>query len=561
MGRSAIAGRMALGGMTTAGTSSISGAAGSPSETRPDTIQGGGQGDMLFNSVEFIYVFLPTTLLFFFVLSRFSHTASLVWLLLGSFVFYARTSVSFVPILATSICVNYAVSIIIQRLAPQSKARKYALMSGIGANLLCLFYFKYYAFFVDNLDATGLVALAPRQIELPLGISFFTFTQIAFLVDSYESKVHEAKFANYALFVSYFPHLIAGPILHHKEMMPQFSKPSTFRLSSENVAVGLTIFFIGLFKKVILADGISSHVHEVFDAAAQGARLTTIEAWSGALCYALQIYFDFSGYSDMAIGLSRLFNVLLPLNFNSPYKATSIIDFWRRWHMTLSRFLRDYLYIPLGGNRRGSRRRLANVMIVMLLGGLWHGAAWTFVVWGGLHGLYLMINHAWHWLVGENRWNGPLARGAGGLVTFASVVFAWVFFRAPDLPAAFAMVKGMLGLNGIGAPLPPSVTGWLRTHVGTAVVDAGSPPHLPSAELAVTVALLLAVVWLCPNTQEIMAAYRPAINFPPAEPRRSTMWLWRPHWTTGIALGGMGAAALATIVYIKRVGDFIYFQF
>lgn len=520
-----------------------------------------GHGGMLFNSVEFIYLFLPVALFIFFMLSRYSHLASLIWLLLGSLFFYAQQSVGFVPVLAASICMNYAVSMMTHRLAPQSKARKWVLMSAIGANLLYLFYFKYFTFFVDNLNATGLVALAGREIALPLGISFFTFTQIAFLVDSYEGKAHEAKFANYALFVSYFPHLIAGPILHHKEMMPQFSRSSTFRLSLDNMGVGLTIFFMGLFKKVMLADELSGHVHGVFDAAAQGARLTTIEAWSGALFYALQIYFDFSGYSDMAIGLSRMFNVLLPLNFNSPYKATNIIEFWRRWHMTLSRFLREYLYIALGGNRRGPRRRLANLMIVMLLGGLWHGAAWTFVVWGGLHGCYLMVNHAWRWLVGTNGRNGPLARGAGAVATFVSVVFAWVFFRAPDLPTALVMVRGMLGFNGTVAPLPPPLTDWLRTHIGTPVVGVGSPAHLPSAELALTAAILLAIVWLCPNTQEIMAAYRPAINFPPADHRRSTKWLWRPHWTAGIALGGMAAAALATIVYVKRVGDFIYFQF
>jgi D-alanyl-lipoteichoic acid acyltransferase DltB (MBOAT superfamily) len=262
------------------------------------------------------------------------------------------------------------------------------LASAIAVNLILLGYFKYANFFADNLNHFAGTALPIGQVILPLGISFFTFTQIAFLVDTYQGKVKEFNFVHYTLFVTYFPHLIAGPVLHHKEMMPQFAKRNVCHLNWDNVAVGLSIFVLGLAKKVLIADSLAEFATPIFSAVAAGGQPMLFEAWIGALAYTLQLYFDFSAYSDMAIGISLMFNVRLPMNFNSPYKATSIIDFWRRWHMTLSRFLRDYLYIPLGGSRNGKAQRYLNLMITMLLGGLWHGAGWTFVIWGGLHGFY-----------------------------------------------------------------------------------------------------------------------------------------------------------------------------
>ena len=291
---------------------------------------------------------------------------------------------------------------------------------------------------------------------LPLGISFFTFQKIAYLVDAYRGEVRAGGFLSFALFVTFFPQLIAGPIVHHSEVIPQFGQKSTYRPNLDNLSMGIGIFVLGLAKKTVLADSIATYATPVFRAAQAGADPTLFEAWGGALAYTFQLYFDFSGYSDMAIGLALMFNIRLPINFNSPYKATNIIDFWRRWHITLSRFLRDYLYIPLGGNRHGVARRYANLMLTMLLGGLWHGAGWTFIVWGGLHGIFLVINHFWHALgVGSATTSGarPGSDGsAARTITFLAVMVAWVFFRAEDFDAATRILAGMAGLNGVQLP-------------------------------------------------------------------------------------------------------------
>lgn len=352
---------------------------------------------MLFSSPEFIYLYLPIVLLGFFWLAKWSHRIAATWLTAASLFFYGWWNPAYLGLLMASIFFNYSMGVVLAResMRPPDSRRRFLLVFGIAANLLLLGYFKYANFFLDSTNAVIGTTWDAGEIILPLGISFFTFTQIAFLVDAWRGLAKEFNFIHYGLFVTYFPHLIAGPVLHHKEMMPQFGQSETYRLQWENIAVGLTIFAIGLFKKIVLADGVAPYASPVFDAAHAGETLTFLEAWGGVLAYTLQLYFDFSGYSDMAIGASRLFGVRLPLNFNSPYQALNIIDFWRRWHMTLSRFLRDYLYFALGGNRHGKSRRYVNLLVTMLLGGLWHGAGWTFVVWGGLHGLYLVINHAW----------------------------------------------------------------------------------------------------------------------------------------------------------------------
>src|SRR5437868_11510273 len=384
---------------------------------------------MLFNSYSFIFAFLPIALAGYFLLARFGNFAAVIWLTLASLAFYALSNWQFVSLLLGSIAFNYFIglALITSKLGPA--ARRAVLTIGVGGDLLVLGFFKYAGFFAANLNAvfsTGLML----NILLPVGISFYTFTQIAFLVDAYRGNVARYALPHYALFVTYFPHLIAGPILHHKDMILQFERAAARRPDPHLILCGLIIFGIGLFKKTCLADGIQPLVSLAFGPNAP----TFDQAWIGALAYPFQLYFDFSGYSDMAIGISLMFGIFLPLNFNSPYKATSIIDFWRRWHMTLSQFLRDYLYIPLGGNRRGPALRYVNLMITMLLGGLWHGAAWTFVVWGALHGVYLCTNHAW------NNY-GPavaprfarLTNLAAFILTFLSVVVAWVFFRADSL--------------------------------------------------------------------------------------------------------------------------------
>lgn len=318
---------------------------------------------------------------------------------------------------------------------------KALLVFGISFNLLLLGFFKYTDFLLDNFNGIFGANIPLPHIVLPIGISFFTFTQIAYLVDSYRKEASEYDLIRYILFVSYFPHLLAGPILHHKEMMPQFANKWNMAIRWRNIALGLFIFSIGLFKKVVIADTFAVWANAGFDSSSS---LNLIEAWATSLSYTFQLYFDFSGYTDMAIGMSLLFNIHLPINFNSPYKALSIQDFWRRWHMTLSRFLRDYLYIPLGGNRKGKFRTYNNLIITFILGGLWHGAGWTFVFWGLLHGVALAIHRAWSEL------GFKMNRILAWFITFNFINITWVFFRAKELDDAVRVLKAMLGLDGLG---------------------------------------------------------------------------------------------------------------
>ncbi len=405
---------------------------------------------MLFNSFAFFLVFLPLSLTGYFVLSKYSIKASIAFLLFASVCFYGYWSLTYLPLLLGSIAINYGVGGLIKRCKDSGKesAAKYVLNAGLVLNLGALVFFKYVDFLVVNVGALLGQVWSPFGIILPIGISFFTFTQIAYLVDCQAGKVSEYQAENYGLFVTYFPHLIAGPIIHHKDMMPQFVNPATHIFSTGRLALGLLIFSVGLFKKVVLADGVAAFVAPVFDV--HHASLTMAEAWVGVLAYTFQLYFDFSGYCDMAYGLSYMFGVVLPVNFNSPYKARSIIDFWRRWHITLSSFLKDYLYVPLGGNRLGPRRRYLNLFITMLLGGLWHGANWTFIVWGALHGVYLIANHALRHLLGADvdgrdsrKISGALMLVSGASLTFLSVVLAWVFFRASSVVVAMDILKAM----------------------------------------------------------------------------------------------------------------------
>jgi alginate O-acetyltransferase complex protein AlgI len=348
---------------------------------------------MLFNSYAFIFSFLPICLAGYFLLGSIDRLWPIIWLGAMSFVFYAISGPQFVWLLAASIIINYFAGNCVLRFRNGRNALSAKMATGlaIAFNLAVLCYYKYAGFFLVNANEVfGFPSIA-WNVVLPIGISFYTFTQIAFIVDCYVGRATRTGFPEYALFVSYFPHLIAGPILHHAEMIPQFRRPNVASISFGNISVGAAIFIVGLAKKIHLADNLAPYADIVFDS---HKVLSFSDAWIGALAYTLQIYFDFSGYCDMAIGISRMLNIDIPVNFYSPYRATSVIEFWRRWHMTLSRFLRDYLYVALGGNRKGAIRRYANLMVTMLLGGLWHGAAWTFVVWGGLHGVYLLINHA-----------------------------------------------------------------------------------------------------------------------------------------------------------------------
>ena len=406
---------------------------------------------MLFTTAQFVLLFLPLTLLGFFIAGRSSHRAAAAWLLLASLFFYGWWMPVFTLLLLASIGCNFAVGLRIARAGAGSVRARRWLVLGIVFNLSLLGYFKYANFFVDSVDALLGVQWHIGRVILPIGISFYSFTQLAYLVDTYKGKVNEAQIIHYGLFVTYFPHLVAGPVLHHAQMMPQFADAAIYRINGANLAAGLAIFALGLVKKVVLADGVAPYADAVFNPVDGGSVPDLTEAWLGALAYTFQLYFDFSGYSDMAIGLSLLFNVRLPFNFDSPYKATSISDFWRRWHISLSNFLRDYLYIALGGNRLGSVRRYANLAITMVLGGLWHGASWSFVIWGALHGLYLMVNHAFRAVCGAalcRRLDGSRAFSLfGWALTMLAVIVAWVLFRATSLGGAGRMLQGMAGLT------------------------------------------------------------------------------------------------------------------
>ena len=398
---------------------------------------------MLFNSFEFILIFLPTTFFVFFFLNSFlGEKASRIWLLGASLFFYGWWAPVYVPLILGSIIFNYGISRAFLFLESANKAsQQICLAIGVLGNLTLLGYFKYADFFIENLNWAFDSKFELLHLILPLAISFFTFQQIAYLVDSYIGKVRESNFLNYSLFVLFFPQLISGPIVHHNEMMPQFNDPINKRVNFANVVSGFLVFSIGLFKKVVVADTFAIWASRGFDTT---EIVTFIEAWIASLSFTLQLYFDFSGYTDMALGAALLFNVHLPKNFNSPYKALNIRDFWRRWHMTLSRFLKDYIYISLGGNRSGSFRTYMNLIATFFLCGLWHGAGWTFVFWGLLHGIALAVHR--FWLKVNIKMNYFFA----GALTFLFVNFSWVFFRAKEWKDATKILTGMLGFNGLG---------------------------------------------------------------------------------------------------------------
>lgn len=527
---------------------------------------------MLFNSYVFILAFLPTSVAGFFIVGNcFGREAAICWLALMSLLFYAWWSPVYLVFIIFSMAFNFAVGRYLLRCLnrPRQLAATYALIIGITVNLAFLAYFKYANFIIGNINSLFGADFLLSTIVLPLAISFFTFQQITYLVDARKGQAEEYRFSHYSLFVTFFPQLIAGPIVHHGEVLPQFTRNSLTPVA-HNIAVGLAIFSIGLVKKTILADNISVYSTPVFAAAAQGDQITFFAAWGGALAYTMQLYFDFSGYSDMAIGSARLFGIYLPLNFNSPYKATSIIEFWRRWHITLSRFLRDYLYIPLGGNKNGLFRRYFNLSVTMLLGGLWHGAGWTFVVWGGLHGLYLSINHGWRFLntrLSARTHFQRTTKAVSWLFTFLAIVVGWVFFRSADIHAASAMLSGMFGFNGIAIPNAIMVHigilgGGLRSLGIHAYLGGGSNFVLMYAWII----LLLMIALLMPNTQEIMIRHEPTLDTYTSKPRdvillsetfrKYMTWSYSGRWAFLTA-----TVSAAGLLSLSQVSEFLYFQF
>jgi len=474
---------------------------------------------MLFNSYEFIFAFFPLVGLVFFLLGRRHTRLAAAWLGLASLAFYAWWSVQALPLLLGSIAFNYGIG---RQLVPRAgnAAPKRWLMLAVALNLGFLGLFKYADFFVGNVNwalaAAGQPVWPLLRWTLPIGISFYTFTQIAFLVDCWQGKVQETRFVHYLLFVTYFPHLVAGPVLHHGQMMPQFAHPATYRPDAGKIALGLATFSFGLGKKLLLADPLGEYADVVFNLAASGSTPNLLAAWLGVVAYALQIYFDFSGYSDMAIGLSLCLGVRLPINFDSPYRSANIIDFWRRWHISLSTFLRDYLYVPLGGNRHGKLRRYLNLATTMLLGGLWHGASWNFVLWGALHGLYLFINHLWRDLRSTRAVPASrITRLGTGILTFAAVCMAWVLFRASDLSAAAHVYGGLFGQGGYSPkPFQDLDQPYGQAHfyqlflVGLLICTT-----LPNTGSLQRIVPSLSLHWLRPTTRIVLSSFLASLLF------------------------------------------------
>ncbi len=498
---------------------------------------------MLFNSYVFLFVFLPITwILFRFACAKRVTDVAIAVLTVASLVFYSYWNPPFVFLILFSVLFNYSWGRFIEKDMEKGKSGKIWLYSGVAINLALIGYFKYANFFMSNLAWLGGWSWNPKDIFLPLGISFFTFQQIAYLIDCSKGLAKEHTFTHYALFVTFFPQLIAGPIVRYDQIMPQFAKLRTFCLSYKNIAMGLSLLSLGLFKKVVIADTLSPWVAAVFDSPNP---VTFFEAWGGALCYTFQIYFDFSGYSDMALGLGRLFNIELPLNFDSPYKASSISEFWKRWHISLSTFLRDYLYIPLGGNRKGSLRRYANLMVTMLLGGLWHGASWNFVVWGGLHGFYLCVNH-WFRSLFPIKEPSRARQTWGWTITFPSVVIAWVFFRASSFSRAWEILQGMFGINGAVLPphyMPLALGKRLLSLLG---IEFSYPPFwalVGGKKEILIIFICFLIILTLPNSYEWCRGYFQRKHFP-------------LRW--GIVIGGILALS---ICFLSRVSEFLYFQF
>jgi len=454
---------------------------------------------MLFNSYEFMFMFLPITFfIYFFLNKKRLLIASKVFLVFSSLFFYSWWNIKYLPIIIISILFNYFIGnqISIQQ---NINKKKLLLIIGIIFNVSLLGYFKYYNFFIENINLLTNWNIHHIELALPLAISFFTFQQIAYLVDSYRGETKEYDFLNYTLFVTFFPQLIAGPIVHHSEMMPQFANKKNKIKNYHNIALGLFIFAIGLFKKVVIADTFASWATAGFDNATS---LNLIEGWVVSLSYTFQLYFDFSGYTDMAIGTALLFNIRLPINFNSPYKAKNIQDFWRRWHITLSRFLKEYIYIPLGGNRTGEKRTYFNLAVTFLIAGLWHGASWLFVFWGGLHGLALIIHRVWQKL------SFRLWVWLAWFITFNFINISWIFFRAKDWDSATKVLNSMFSFDSI--TLPSSLSSKLNFLMDYGVKFDGLFINISAGkELFIWLFISFIIVFAFKNSMERLDSFKP----------------------------------------------------
>jgi D-alanyl-lipoteichoic acid acyltransferase DltB (MBOAT superfamily) len=515
------------------------------------------------SSVGFLYgaVFLTAVVILYLGCFRWRRPLLGYWLLfLASLAFYGWWQPQYLPLLLLSLLCNFGLALSIGTSTPRWKRAE--LFFGIALNLLVLVHYKYGTFFAELFQLKNHFASAPEEgSAAPLGLSFWTFFQIAFLVDVYRGTVRDFSFIQYALTATFFPKILSGPITRMYEMTGLDGRPfGESAPTSRGIAEGLTLLALGLFKKTVLADSLDTYSTPVFHAAAQGS-IGAVWAWSGVLAYFFQLYFDFSGYTDIALGVGRMFGFQLPENFNSPYKASSVIEFWRRWHITFSRFLRDYLYIPLGGNKKGRLRQYANLLVVMMLGGFWHGASWTFVVWGALHGTYLAINHAWR----QSGLSCPawLSR----ILTFAAISYAWVWFRADDTPTALRMTRALFGLDGVttaGNSWNHALLDALQTPVSSfeaiasALDDLGWFPSLPwnvsmgavlvspAVMWTLLIALSVWITWALPNSQQW--TFPAGTAQAPLSAKRA------------MAVGLLYYWALA-LSYSAKAGTFTYFQF
>jgi D-alanyl-lipoteichoic acid acyltransferase DltB (MBOAT superfamily) len=545
---------------------------------------------MLFNSSEFLFVFLPVALAGYYLLGTISRTSAIRWLILVSLVFYAWWRPVNVLIIGPSILINFALASILLRLNRHEGSRHVSnavLALGLAFNVAFLGFFKYTDFIYSTIDDIFGANLVLMHVILPLGISFITFQKIAFLIDVQAGRVTSFTFQDYCTFVLFFPQLIAGPIVHYREMMPQFHAASC-RFNKENVAVGLTLIFCGLFKKVVFADHVALFVTPIYNNAAAGGKASLLVAWMAAIGFTLQIYFDFSGYTDIALGLARFFGIRLPPNFNSPLQASNIIDYWLRWNMTLTRFLTAYIYNPFV--LWLTRRRLARgkpafggrnstlgafvsllmfpTVITMFISGLWHGAGYGFIIWGLLHGSYLTINHGWRVIIARLWPDRPnydrIMKPAGLVLTFVAVTGAMVFFRAPTVTSAVSLIRGMIGLNGIA--VPQALFGSLGplSHMLNGAVTVIAEPSASEnfAKGAIWIAGLMLVALICPNTLQILAHYEPALGVKPRPTSRTIgrarLTEWAPSLPWALAMSAVAALAL---VSIGGASEFLYWQF
>lgn len=524
---------------------------------------------MLFNSSEFLFVFLPIVLVGYLFFQRYASTrVVMAWLCLSSLFFYGWWNPVYLLLLALSATVNYSLGLLLSRAAEdvgkgagegKGERRGRALLAlGVLFNLGLLAWFKYANWLVDSLNAGLELGFNLEHIILPLAISFYTFQQITYLVDTRRGLTAPHGILEYCLFVSFFPQLIAGPIVHHSEMLAQFERLGERRDHLRNISIGVSMLVIGLFKKVVIADGLARFATPVFTLAAAGGDLNSLDIAAGIFSYAFQLYFDFSGYSDMAIGLACLFGIRLPVNFFSPYRAQNISDFWRMWHATLSRFLRDYVYNGLGGFLCSPNRQRFNLFVTMFAGGVWHGAGWTFVLYGFCHGVYVVVHQLWRIKV-----SGPLGlvarpwyRAFSQVFTFLLVALTLGLFRADSVTTAQRLYSGLLEFSGNSFS-----AGYLQklNASGLFRLDALVTPSLNGHFWVFGVLLAaLAICWLLPSTYQLFKPYEVAIDKPVAgrPPVVSLTWRASTAWSVYIAL--LAAMALANL---SEVSEFLYFQF